>query len=80
MLSKLAVCFVLPLCFSGFAPAAHAATAHAAFKVSATVVDLGVGRQERAKLLSMIQATLDGVTTSYDQCWVAKQRSSVILC
>ena len=71
MLSKLAVCFVLPLCVSGFAPAAHAATANGTFKVSATVVDLGLGRQERAKVLSMIQATLDGVTASYDQYWVA---------
>ena len=72
MLSKLADCFVLPLCVSGFAPAAHAATANATFMVSATVVDLGLGRQERAKVLSMIQATLDGVTTSYDQSWVAQ--------
>ena len=72
MLSKFAVYFVLPLCVSGFASAVHAATAHAAFKVSATVVDLGVGRQERAKLLSMIQATLDGVTASRDQYWVAQ--------
>ena len=72
MLSKLADCFVLPLCVSGFASAVHAATAHAAFKVSATVVDLGLGCQDRATVLSMIQATLDGVTTSYDQYWVAQ--------
>ena len=37
--SQLAACLALPLCVSGFAPVAHAATANTTFQVSATVVD-----------------------------------------